>query len=269
MTAGDVATTPTLDDLRALARSSPWLWRTLRFTLQIKGRETYGTDRLRAWVSRPHGLRVEDVDGRLIQAGWLPRPDEGMTELTEGPTLRPDGLVARRPEDWQGPFRYDDPMFSNYRWVAMLQPFELADGVERDDDGRQYGRWSPTFSPIEVADGPRAVDHHGRSAWEAEVVTTPAYAARCSCCPLLGGDQAAQNLAAEGWAHASVGRPTSWRVRLDRGTGVLVRLRELGATGAGGWTMHIEAADEPMPRSLFGPDRLGGRSSATVVSSRP
>ena len=262
-------TAPTLDDLRALARSSPWLWRTLRFTLQTRGRQPYGTDRLRAWVSRPHGLRVEDVDGRLIEAVWGPRPDEGMAELTDGPTRRPDGLVARRPEDWNLPFRYDDPMFATYQWVAMLHPFELADGVDRDGDGRPDGRWSPTVPPIDVVDGPREVDHHGRPAWEAELVTTPAYAARCSCCPLLDGDQAAQNLAAEGWVRASVGRPTSWRLRLDRRTGVVVRLDQLGGTGADGWTMRIEAVDEPMPRSLFGPARGGGRSSATVVSSRP
>ena len=60
--------------------------------------------------------------------------DEGLPELTGGPMRRPDGLVARRPDDWTGPHRFDDPMLSNYRWVAMLHPFELADGVERDED---------------------------------------------------------------------------------------------------------------------------------------
>src|SRR6476619_630999 len=126
---------PTADDFRALARSSPWLWRTLRFTLQMPTPEPHGTDRLRAWVSRPHGLRVEDAAGRLITAGWWPPADQGMPELTGGP--------ARRPNDWIGPFRFDDPMLSNYRWVAMLHPFELADGVERDADGSSGGDWSP------------------------------------------------------------------------------------------------------------------------------
>ena len=183
-------TTPTAEDFRALARSSPWLWRTVRFRLRTPTPEPHGVDRLRAWVSRPHGLRGEDLDGRLIVAGWWPRPDEGLPELTGGPMRRPDGLVARRPDDWTGPHRFDDPMLSNYRWVAMLHPFELADGVERDEDGSPSGDWSPGRPPIEVVDGPRAVEHAGRLAWEAEVVTTPAYAARCSCCPVLAGDEA-------------------------------------------------------------------------------
>jgi hypothetical protein len=263
-------TTPTAEDFRALARSSPWLWRTVRFTLRTPTPEPHGVDRLRAWVSRPHGLRAEDLDGRLIEAGWWPRPDEGLPELTGGPMRRPDGLVAGRPDDWTGPHRFDDPMLSNYRWVAMLHPFELADGVERDEDGSSSGDWSPVRPPIEVVDGPRAVEHAGRLAWEAEVVTTPAYAARCSCCPVLAGDEAAGQLAREGWARSEVGRPRSWSVRLDRGTGVLVQLTELGGISfTGGWTMAIEAVDEPMPRELFGPDRGGGPRSVTLFGVGP
>jgi hypothetical protein len=259
-------TIPTAEDFRALARSSPWLWRTLRFTLETPGPEPHGTDQIRAWVSRPHGLRAEDGAGRLITAGWGPRPDDGMPALTSGPVLRPDGLVARRPEDWIGPYRFDDPMLSNYRWVAMLHPFELADGVDRDDAGLPDGDWSPERPPIEVVDGPRVVDHAGRVAWEAEVVTTPAYAARCSCCPVLDGDEAASQLAREGWARAQVGRPTSWTVRLDRETGVLVQLTEFGGVSVtGGWTIRIEAVDEPMPRVLFGPGMAGGTTSVSAL----
>lgn len=262
--------TPTADDLRALARSSPWLWRTLRFTLETSTSEPYGTDRLRAWVSRPHGLRAEELDGRLITAGWGPPADEGMPALSGGPVLRPDGLVDRRPADRIGPYRFDDPMLTTYRWVAMLHPFELADGVERDEDGHAGGDWSPARRPIAVVDGPRVVVHAGRVAWEAQIVTTPAYAARCSCCPVLDGDEAAVQLAREGWARAQSGRPTSWRVRLDRGTGVLVQLTELGGRSVGGgWTMRIEAVDEPMPRELFGPDPTGGPGSATRIGLGP
>lgn len=261
-------TTPSADDFRALARSSPWLWRTLRFTLRTPTAEPHGTDRLRAWVSRPHGLRAEDAAGRLLFAGWERPADQGMPALTGQPARRPDGLVARRGEDWIGPYRFDDPILTNYRWVAMLHPFELADGVDRDEDGDRTGDWSPERSPIEVVDGPRTVEHAGRVAWEAEVVTTAAYAARCSCCPLLAGDEAASQLAREGWARADVGRPTSWRVRLDRGTGVLVELTELGGSSlTGGWTMHIEAVDEPMPRELFGPALPGATTSVISFSA--
>lgn len=261
---------PTADDFRALARSSPWLWRTLRFTLTTPTTEPHGTDRLRAWVSRPHGLRVEELDGRVITAGWGPAADQGMPELDSGPAWRSDGLVARRPADWRGPYRFDDPMLNTYRWVAMLHPFELADGVDRDDEGLRDGDWSPERSPIEVVDGPRRVEHAGRLTWDAEIVTTPAYAARCSCCPLLDGDQAAAASAAEGWARSGAGRPTSWRVRLDRQTGVLVQLTELGGRSlTGGWSMTIEAVDEPMPRELFGPDLAGGTDSFMTIGVDP
>lgn len=261
---------PSAADFRALARSSPWLWRTLRFTLRTPTTEPHGTDRLRAWVSRPHGLRAEELDGRLITAGWGPPADQGLPALTGGPERRPDGLVARRPADWIGPYRFDDPMLSNYRWVAMLHPFELADGVERDEDGSAGGDWSPDRPPIEVVDGPRVVEHAGRVAWEAEIVTTPAYAARCSCCPLLSGDEAAAQLTREGWERTDVGRPTSWWVRLDRQAGVLVQLTELGGTSlSGGWTMTIESVDEPMPRELFGPDMAGGTGSVVRFEVDP
>lgn len=172
-------TTLTLDGFRALARSSPWLWRTLRFTVTYEHPRSSEPAWIRARVRRPQGLRVEGADGGLIEAGWWPPADQGLLPLTDGPRRRPDGLVVRRPEDWQGPYRYDDPMFTNYRWVAMLHPFELADGVEPDDDGAQGGLWSPEFSPIDVVGLPREVDHHGRPAWEAQVVTTSCYAARC------------------------------------------------------------------------------------------
>ncbi len=89
--------TLTLDDVRALARSSPWLWRTLRFSLEFERPAPHEPQRLRAWVSRPHGVRVEDGDGRPIQADWQPPADQGMTELTGDPVFRSDGLVARRP----------------------------------------------------------------------------------------------------------------------------------------------------------------------------
>jgi len=258
-------TTLTVDGFRALARSSPWLWRTLRFTLAFAHPQPYETGRLRAWVRRPRGLRIEEPNGRLIEAGWWPPPDQGMTPLSAGPEKRPDGLVARRPGEFGYPYRYDDPMFTNYRWVAMLHPFELADGVERDDDGNSGGLWSPEHSPIDFDYPSREVDHHGRPAWEATVVTTEHYAARCSCCPLLNGDEADRKLAAEGWDRTGVGRPTSWRIRLDRGTGVVVALTEIGGLQPnGGWTMRIEAVDEQMPRDLFGPDMTGGSGSATL-----
>lgn len=55
-------------------------------------------------------------------------------------------------------------MLRDYRWVAMLDPVELADG---------HGRWTadPEPDPIVVAEV-SIVDHHGRAAWEALVRPT-------------------------------------------------------------------------------------------------
>jgi hypothetical protein len=50
----------------ALARSSPWRWSTLRFSVR-RGLEPDLVDPVRAWLRRPDGLRVETVDGRLMQ----------------------------------------------------------------------------------------------------------------------------------------------------------------------------------------------------------
>jgi hypothetical protein len=43
------------------------------------------------------------------------------------PELDANGLVIRRPPD-DGRIFYDDPMFRNYQWIAMLDPVELAEG---------------------------------------------------------------------------------------------------------------------------------------------
>lgn len=238
----------TSDDFRALARSSPWLWQTLQFTLDHHI-QVYPARPLRAFIRRPSGIRVEQLDGRIIQRDRLTAGVVGTRQVDGEPERRADGLVARRPGPDGDPYRFDDPMFQSYLWTAMLHPFELADGVDAD------GWWSPSQTPIQVVDGPHEVQHHGRTAWEARIVTTPAYAARCSCCPLLDGEEAHRRGVSEGWAMPDdvVDRPSAWTVCLDRGTGVVVSLSEIGGIRRSGWSMTIEAVDSRMPRSLFGP----------------
>src|SRR6185312_1731576 len=77
-----------------LARSSPGRWSTLLFTQQRSLRGE--TRELRAWLRRPDLLRVETLDGALLQV------------VRERPDRRPDGLAV------------DAPMFQDYHWVAML-----------------------------------------------------------------------------------------------------------------------------------------------------
>ncbi|MGY1813542.1 hypothetical protein [Blastococcus sp. SYSU D00820] len=238
--------TPTPDAFAALARSSPWRFATLRFTERRRSGRAWSPP-VRAWLRRPGALRVEDAAGQVLQAGRegpqvvgllspggsrtaaLPWPAEGPP-----PVLRPDGLVGERPDG----VALDDPLYQDYRWVAMLDPAELAD--PRPDAGAE---------PLEYL-SLREVEHWGRPAWEALVRTTPAYEPRCGCCPLL---RSAEVDRAEWGADAPEAEyPGEHLVRLDVGTGVCVWTEAIGGTFAGdGHDLRIEAVDEPMDDALF------------------
>jgi len=237
---------------RALARSSPWRWRTLLFSVTWNG---YATTPVRAWLGRPDALRVDSVDGTLLVAtNQAPRPGSRALLTTGGgrvladpppaaevaPRYDTDGLVAERPAE----ARYDDPIFQSYHWVAMLDPVELADGA---DPHLPPGR--PVDAPV-LLDELVEVDHHGRPAWQARCRPGATYWPRCSCCALL--------LSPQSDALDSPGMPPGFvfaqahRVRLDVQTGVCVATEELGGTRDGwGHQMRIEMVNEAMPESLF------------------
>jgi hypothetical protein len=239
---------PDTDDFRALARSSPWLFRTLRFTL----RHGRSDDGVRVRLRRPDRLRVETLSGACLgvvheppgrgaavlsawEGGSAPLPEPGSE-----PVRRPDGLVAVRP--WNRA-QADDPMWQDYSFVALLDPVEFADGVDRDT-GEHAG------PPLEI--GPvREVEHAARPAWEAVVTPTGTYEPRCACCSLLR-DPVIDRLE---WGEArDAVYPTASRVRLDVGTGVCVLVEALDGTFAGdGHEVVVEAVDEPMADDLFLP----------------
>lgn len=245
-------TSPSADAFAALARSSPWLWWSARFTARWSGARAIWSEPLRAWLRRPDLLRVETLDGRLVQVvretpqlvglltaeggrtAALPWP--GAPEVP-APAVRDDGLVARRPEH----VSFDAPMFQSYFWVAMLDPVELADARDPESAARV-----PGLVVEQVAD----VEHSGRPAWEAIVRTTPAYEPRCGCCSLLRSR--AVDLLEYGPAGLREEYPEAHRVRLDVGTGICVLTEELGGSNAGeGHELRIEAVDEPMLDELF------------------
>jgi hypothetical protein len=249
--------TPSADAFTALARSSPWRWSTLRFTVR-RGRDEPRSTPLRAWLRRPDLLRVETLGGELCQiVRELPQqvgvltPAGGFTSslpwpgAAQAPVLRPDGLVAERPER----LSYDAPMFEDYRWVAMLDPVELADGIDRDTD--------LNVAPL-VVEAVTEVEHGGRPAWEAVVATTPAYEPRCGCCPLLRS-RGIDLLEYRDYPECLLtAYPEAYRVRLDVGTGVCVSTDEIGVRTPGGWhDLRIEAVDEPMADGLFDQPRRG------------
>jgi hypothetical protein len=258
---------PNADRYRALARSSPWRWQTLRFT--TRWIDDDDAPAVRGWVRRPGYLRVEALDGELLAAergepsrafltavGTAPAPvvavgsaadpvDAAASTAGVDDALRigPDGLVLGRPF---GLDRADDPMYGSYHWVAMLDPVEFADS--RDDDAED---------PPVVVDAVHEVDHHGRPAWEALLRPRASYDPRCTCCALLLSAESEARGADEGAPTVRDSDPEfryadAHRVRLDVGTGVCVLTEQVGGSRSGqGHEVVIEAVDEEMGDDLF------------------
>lgn len=238
----------TVERFRALARSSPWRWSTLRY---VHERDPSGSDRdrVRVWVRRPKLARVERLDGTLLgvhreqartmtplsrrgDAPPIKLPDPSSIEVD----LDEDGLARQRPERWE--CDTDTAMIGSYYDVAVLDPVELADG----HDG------APGATIREL----RVVEHRGREAWEAVLRPTATYEPRCSCCALLLSEVLEGSGLGVREADPSFVYPDAHRVRLDVGTGVCVYNQQLGGTRAGsGHDITIEAVDEPMDDELF------------------
>ena len=252
-------TAPSSDDFRALARSSPWRWSTLRFVGRRPG-QTWQVDDLRAWVRRPDRLRVETLEGELIQVVRSDRQHVGLMTTDGGrtvelprpgdasaptPEFRADGLVLRRPSSWE--MSVDDPMYQDYFWVAMLDPLELA-------DGRDPETLDPA-GPARHVDSIGEVEHEGRPAWEAVVRPTEAYEPRCAdgnCALLRSRYVDVREVEGGGIGEVLSEYPDAFRVRLDVGTGICVSTRAIGGlTPGAGHSLRIEAVDEPMPDELF------------------
>ncbi|PZF85443.1 hypothetical protein [Jiangella anatolica] len=213
------------DGFRALARSSPWRWRSVELTRTLVGHSIVAEQAVRAWIDRPGRMRVVDHEGVEHLVDETPQlPADIALPLDPGapaPVLRADGLVAERPSTVH--VFYDDPMYENYLWVAMLDPVELSGGVD----------------VLMVRDGVRA----GRPTVEATVRPTSSYDPRCTCCAMLFGEVAAGLLRDEGGPQPDErAYADSFDVALDVETGICVRLRELGGDNDGaGFDVTIAA----------------------------
>lgn len=268
---------PDADDFRALARSSPWRWRTVQFTVRWNG--PYAGEPVRARIERPNRIRVESLTGRVLldevqdagpstgfrvaysetdlrndrrladpayraaMTAELRREADERARADEARRLRETqiddaGLVRRRLTDR---FAHDAPMYQTYHWVAMLDPLELADG-QHDEDNPEALAAHAAGAEVQGTeiDEVRMVEHEGRPAWEAMLRTNSAYDPRCSCCPLLPGEVADgyEDRRSRDGEYAD-----AYRVRLDVGTGICVLTEELGGerTGAG-HSIRIESA---------------------------
>ena len=245
MNDGPLPIAPGTEDFRALARSSPWRFTTLHFThrRQRVGGSAPDGKPVEAWLDRSVGRvsvrtsrGIEVNDGvpystssvLMVESGTAPPyTPEPPAELV----LRPDGLVARRPEGWH--VEHGDPMWQDYLWTAMLDPLELSYGVEIDDVEATTVRGRPTWAAT-----CRPLTGKGEE-WEG------GYDPRCSCCPLL--DSAVSRLVEYGpedptWSDR--GLPTTYRVHLDVQTGIVVDIAPLDGSGGTSLTNEIHAVDK-------------------------
>lgn len=213
---------------RRLALSSPWRFETLHFTWQPQGR----LEPVEAWLRRPGHLRVRLGDGseEVVEGvpyatgtfGWGPTPPPPVPPGAITPSLDAYGLVIERPECApDGAFiEYDDPMWQDYTWVAMLDPRELATGTSLS--------------------GLVAGDRYGRETWWAQVAAVSAdeehgYNPRCGCCPLIWGEISERiegSISGPIYAeqHPDVAYPESWLIGLDVETGVVVSASPVGGS---------------------------------------
>lgn len=219
----------TEDSFRALARSSPWRWASLHFT-------RHSQPRVEAWVRRPGDLLVREAEGTGTQEtfehgapytrsepGWaslayldddsqpgrapLPEPFSTLDPRQVTPQLRPDGMVATRPDDIR--IVYGDPMWQDYRWVAMLDPAELSSGTRISDLS--------------------TTTHRGRPGWRALARAAEAYDPTCGCCPLLRSEisERAEYGDQPGWTPRP-DYPDGFWVSLDLQTGIVMALSPFG-----------------------------------------
>ncbi len=247
-------TMPTAEDWRALARSSPWLWRSVEFELDWPARHWPATSGqpLHAWLRRPAEVRVTGP-GDTLSGGVAPGRDFGPQPPDRPATLRPDGLVLTRTSGMAG----DDHglYFHNYYWLAILDPYELADGEVwvPEDAAEEFGPGRLETVPGTEIGEVSASARFGRETWWAWVRPTAAYQPRCSCCALLYGE-VAERLDNNGQLRPQSHAPgyaysTQWLVGLDRATGLPVSIDALDGS-ATGHTMRILGHEPPDQKAV-------------------
>lgn len=242
---------PNADDFRALARSSPWRFTTLHFNHgEVEAWLDRTQKRLIVRSSRDDGgTSVETVEGvpysTSARFGWDTEtgmaielgPAEPTAEL---PLRRADGLVLKRPAGWH--YDHGDPMWHDYRWTAMLDPAELADGLADVADE------PPRIVPGVDLERVQELQVRGRRGWRAVCrPRTDAYEPRCGCCPLL--DSVASRLKEYGPddpTRIDPTLPTAYLVTLDVQTAIVIEIEALDGTGGTRVTNTIHAVDEPL-----------------------
>jgi hypothetical protein len=175
------------DDVRLLARSAPERWSELKLI--------HRSDCIDVRATLRHG----ELRG---------------TRLDDGERIHELGAP---PSSWS--VRPLEPYATNYEWSAMLDPYELGDGVAISDvlAGELFGRPVVTF----VA---RAV---------------PGYDPVCSCCPLVLSDVSQRLEHGDDWRAQPGELPDGVDVALDLGVGIVVSSRHRGGRQGRWFTNEI------------------------------
>ncbi|MDO5617516.1 hypothetical protein [Kocuria sp.] len=240
------------EEFAALCRSSPWRWDTVRFTLEwlLPVSRTDGagqpvrdasmgaqTDRnpfpVRAWIRRPHDVRVETLDGHPLYTATdlgasrqdfyvASRPDSWLLPPPlVAPVYRRSGLVERRPEA-----AYGDPVFGGGRWQAVLDPVELVGSAPAP-------AYLTAQSPAAITHVRVETDDAGRTIRRATVTPRIAYTPREPGHPLV---------------------PAPTDVAIDQETGICVATTVLdGPLRGAGHRLQLEAVDDYLLDDLFTP----------------
>ncbi|AJT42748.1 hypothetical protein [Psychromicrobium lacuslunae] len=228
----------TADVFRALCRSSPWKWRSLRFQVRWLPNDSAAST-VNGWIRRPLALRIEALDGTVLQstAGLNDSKDSLFTSGSRKPWLLPphlvtplyqaDGLVRRRPEAQYGEPGFGLDQLSAARFAAWFDPVELAGNAPVPIEFP----FANVTEPIEL----RFVDHEGREAVEAVLTANHSYQPRT--------------------VGAAILFPGRTAVRIDVETGICLASQSLdGATAGQGHWISVLAVDEYMLDDLFTQD---------------
>lgn len=225
---------------RRLARSSPWLWKTIQLEISeydtAKGAIAFATEAqptsLTVLIRRPNAVRVEDPKGTVVfrtdsinasksasfvastRKTWLLPPQ------LLAPVYGDDGLVSRRPEA-----AYVNEFMPVGIWNSLLDPVEVAGFAPGPAD-------LPFPHPSTIHALKEIQDENGRSCLEADLSRGHSYAPVIAQVPLL-----------------AVG---TTRIRIDRATGICVdRLVLSGPESGRGHRVKIIAVDQYMIDGLF------------------
>ena len=173
--------------MRLLARSAPERWS----ELELVHRSDYFDFRVTLRHGELDGVRLED--GRRVHERGAP------------------------PSSWS--VRPLEPYATNYQWSAMLDPYELGEGVEIGDV-----RSEELFGRPVVAFVARAV---------------PGYDPVCSCCPLVLSEVSERLERGDDWRGEPGDLPDAVDLALDLGVGIVVSSRHRGGRRASWFTNEI------------------------------